>query len=161
LIEQRLAIEDLFNYYGSSLDDDRLEDWLELFSDNCSYKIVSRENINLNLPASLMLCENKNMLVDRIVSLRKANEFNIHRRKHLISNIHIKTGSSDQGSRSDIINVVANFAVFHSDNEGNGSLYSFGSYEDKIRFVDGSPLFSEKIVIVENWTIPHMLSIPI
>jgi anthranilate 1,2-dioxygenase small subunit len=154
-IEQRLAIEDLFSHYGSYLDDDRLENWLELFSEKCSYKIMSRENIELDLPAALMLCENKNMLVDRIVSLRKANEFNIHRGKHLISNVHIKTFATSK------ITVVANFVVFHSDNEGNGSLYSFGSYRDTITFVNEKPQFLDKIVIVENWCIPHMLSIPI
>ena len=30
-IEERIAIEDLFSVYGFYLDDDRLEDWLELF----------------------------------------------------------------------------------------------------------------------------------
>jgi 3-phenylpropionate/cinnamic acid dioxygenase small subunit len=49
-IEQRLAIEDLFSHYGSYLDDDRLENWLELFSEKYSYKIMSRENIELDLP---------------------------------------------------------------------------------------------------------------
>ena len=78
-IEKRLEIEDLYNQYGSCLDDGLLENWLELFADKCSYKIMPRENIELGLPAALMLCENKNMLVDRIVSLRQANEFSVHR----------------------------------------------------------------------------------
>ena len=154
-IEKRLAIEDLFNQYGSYLDDRLLEDWLGLFADNCSYKIMPRENIELELPAALMLCENKNMLVDRIVSLREANEFSIHRSKHVIANIQIKKVSSP------IFLVVANYVMYHADSEGNGSLFSFGTYSDTIIFINGEPKFVDKIVIVENWSIPHILSIPI
>lgn len=154
-IEKRLAIEDLFNHYGSNLDEDLLEDWLKLFAERCSYKIMPRENIELGLPAALMLCENKNMLLDRVVSLREANEFSIHRSKHIISNIHIRDYDNM------IFSVAANYVLFHADVEGNGSLFSFGSYNDTITFFDGEPKFVDKVVIVENWSIPHMLSIPI
>jgi hypothetical protein len=57
--------------------------------------------------------------------------------------------------------VVANYAMYHADNEGNGSLFSFGTYKDTIIFVNTEPKFVDKIVEVENWSIPHMLSIPI
>jgi anthranilate 1,2-dioxygenase small subunit len=154
-IKKRLEIGDLFYQYGSCLDDGLLEDWLNLFADKCSYKIMPRENIELGLPAALMLCENKNMLVDRIVSLRQANEFSVHRSTHIISNIHIKNFNDPN------FLVVANYAMYHADSEGNGSLFSFGSYNDTISFVNGEPKFVDKIVIVENWSIPHMLSIPI
>ena len=154
-IEKRLEIEDLYNQYGSYLDDGLLENWLELFADKCSYKIMPRENIELGLPAALMLCENKNMLVDRIVSLREANEFSVHRSKHIIANIHIKSFDDPN------FLVVANYAMYHADNEGNGSLFSFGTYKDTIIFVNTEPKFVDKMVEVENWSIPHMLSIPI
>ena len=41
-IETRLAIDYLFADYGAYLDSDRLEDWLELFVEDCVYKIVPR-----------------------------------------------------------------------------------------------------------------------
>ena len=154
-IEERIAIEDLFSVYGFYLDDDRLEDWLELFVEDCTYKIMPRENVDLDLPASLMLCENKNMLRDRIVSLREANEYSIHRDKHLISNLRI-----EKAAHSNFI-VAANFLIFQSDSEGAGSLFSFGTYNDKIIFVNDEPKFLNKTVIIDNWSIPHMLSTPL
>ena len=154
-IEQRIAIEDLFSVYGYYLDDDRLEDWLELFVEESTYKIMPRENVDLDLPASLMLCENKNMLRDRIVSLREANEYSIHRDKHLISNLRIERASHPE------FTVAANFLIFQSDTEGSGSLFSFGTYNDKITFVQDEPKFLDKTVIVDNWSIPHMLSTPL
>ncbi len=102
-----------------------------------------------------MLCENKNMLVDRIVSLREVNEFSVHRSKHIIANVHIKNFDNPN------FLVVANYAMYHADSEGNGSLFSFGSYRDTIMFVNGEPKFVDKTVVVENWSIPYMLSISI
>ena len=154
-IEARLAIDDLFADYGAHLDSDRLEDWVELFVEDCIYQIVSRENAELGLPVTLMLCENKNMLRDRIVSLRQANEYSVHTDKHLISNVRIK-GPVDNGYA-----VEANYAMYQADNEGNGSLYSFGTYFDEIVHDGGAMKFRRKTVIVDNWSIPHMLSTPI
>lgn len=154
-IETRLAIDDLFADYGAYLDSDRLEDWLELFVEDCVYKIVPRENVDLGLPVTLMLCENKNMLRDRIVSLREANEYSVHTDKHVISNVRVK------GPANDGFAVEASYAMFQADNEGNGSLYSFGTYVDEVVLDGGVAKFRTKTVIVDNWSIPHMLSTPI
>ncbi len=154
-IETRLAIDDLFADYGAYLDSDRLEDWLELFVEDCVYKIVPRENVDLGLPVTLMLCENKNMLRDHIVSLREANEYSVHTDKHVISNVRVK------GPANDGFAVEANYAMFQADNEGNGSLYSFGTYIDEVVLDDDAAKFRRKTVIVDNWSIPHMLSTPI
>ncbi len=154
-IETRLAIDDLFADYGAYLDSDRLEDWLELFVEDCVYKIVPRENVDLGLPVTLMLCENKNMLRDRIVSLREANEYSVHTDKHVISNVRVK------GPANDGFAVEASYAMFQADNEGNGSLYSFGTYVGEVVLVGDAAKFRRKTVIVDNWSIPHMLSTPI
>ena len=95
------------------------------------------------------------MLRDRIVSLREANEYSINRDKHLISNLRI-----EKAAHSNYI-VAANFLIFQSDSEGVGSLFSFGTYNDKIIFVNDEPKFLNKTVIVDNWSIPHMLSTPL
>ena len=50
-IQDRLAINELFNDYGFFLDEDRLEDWLELFIPECNYSIMPRENLELGLRA--------------------------------------------------------------------------------------------------------------
>ena len=154
--EKRFAIEDLFSAYASCLDSDRLEEWLDLFVEKCVYKIVPKQNLTLGLPVTLMLCENKNMLRDRIASLRQANEYSIHTDKHLISNVCIKTESD-----ANTFMVEANYALFQTDNEGNGCLYSFGTYVDEVLFDENIPKFLSKTVIVDNWSIPHMLSTPI
>ena len=42
--EVRDAINDLMADYCHYIDDDRLEEWLDFFTEDCHYKILSREN---------------------------------------------------------------------------------------------------------------------
>jgi len=153
--QERLDIHDLFADYGNCLDEDRLEEWVDLFSADCTYKIIPRDNYDLNLPLTLMLCENQNMLRDRIVSLREANQFSIHRDRHLITNIKVTPSTKSEFS------VTASYTVFQADAEGSGSLFSFGFYDAKIIFINEKPKFYSMDVVVDNWAIPHMLSTPI
>ena len=53
-----------------AIDDNRLEDWVELFDEGCDYKVVTRESVEQNLPDILMWCDNRNMLRDRVDTAR-------------------------------------------------------------------------------------------
>jgi len=70
--DTRAAILDLLGEYVYAVDQDRLEDWVELFTQDCLYKIVPKENLAAGLPAALLLLEGKDMLRDRVAYLRKA-----------------------------------------------------------------------------------------
>ena len=85
----RDAINDLMADYCHYLDDNRLEEWLDFFTEDCQYKILSRENVEDALPLELISCRNKNMLRDRILSLREANIYNIHFDKHLLGAVRM------------------------------------------------------------------------
>ena len=154
-LEARLAIADLFADYGACLDGDRLEDWLECFVEGCTYRIVSRENLRRELPLALMLCENKDMLRDRVVSLREANEYSVHTDKHVIGGVRVR-GAVDGGYAAE-----ADYAMFQADAEGTGSLYSFGTYVAVCELEGDAAKLRSMTVVVDNWNIPHMLSTPI
>lgn len=153
--EARLAIEDLLTDYGHLIDSDQLEDWLDFFVEDCVYKIIPRENVARGLPLSLVLCENKNMLRDRIMSLRKANIYNIHTDRHLISGIRVV------GETDGIHSVEASYAVFQTNQDGETRVFSVGKYVDKVVFVDDRPKFKEKIVVVDTASIPTLLATPL
>jgi len=53
--------------YVETIDDDRLEQWPDLFVDDCVYQVIARENADRGLPTSAMYCDSRGMLVDRIV----------------------------------------------------------------------------------------------
>lgn len=151
----REAIADLMADYVHLIDDDRLEDWVDLFVEDCTYKILSRENLRDGLPLELLSCANKNMLRDRVLSLRQANIYNIHRDTHVLSAVRVSDGEDD------LYQVRANYAVYQTNQDGETELFSVGAYEDRVVFRDGRPYFKEKIAIADTFAIARMLSTPI
>ena len=45
--EAKAALAELLAEYANLIDEDRLEDWLDLFADECIYRVVPRENFDL------------------------------------------------------------------------------------------------------------------
>jgi anthranilate 1,2-dioxygenase small subunit len=144
---------DLLETYGRLLDEDRLEDWVELFTETCRYEIVSRENREQNLPLSLMLCDNKDMLRDRIFSLREANIYNIHRDCHVIGLVRVTEESG--------ISATAPYALFQSNQEGDSRLFSVGRYYLDLMRESETLRIAKQIVIVDTGAIPTLLATPI
>ena len=146
-------VHDLIETYGRLLDEDKLEDWVALFTETCRYEIVSRENREQNLPLSLMLCDNKDMLRDRIFSLREANIYNIHRDCHVIGLVRVTEDA--------VISATAPYALFQSNQEGDSRLFSVGRYYlELVREGEGLRI-AQQIVVVDTGAIPTLLATPI
>jgi anthranilate 1,2-dioxygenase small subunit len=135
----RAAIQDLLAEYAGLIDEDRLEDWLDLFAEDCLYRIVARENFSRGLPLSLILCEGKGMLRDR----------------HIVGAIRYK------GEVDGLHHVESSYAVFQTSQEGESRLFSVGAYSDRIRETGGRLLFERKLVIADTGAIPTLLATPL
>jgi anthranilate 1,2-dioxygenase small subunit len=151
----REAAKDLMDEYAERIDANRLEDWLDLFTEDATYRVLPRENLDQNLFVSLILCTNKNMLRDRITALRNANEYNLHYDRHLISNVRIRPHSEA------VWKLTANYAVFQTNLEGQSRLFSVGRYCDKVIADGGRMLFQEKTVVVDTFSVPTLLATPL
>lgn len=156
---EREAIADLVADYAHFIDDDRLEDWLELFAEDCSYQILSRENVDAGYPLELMSCNSKDMLRDRILSLREAVLYNVHTDKHVLGAIRVSGPTDINGTL--VWSVQTNYSLYQTTADGETSLFSVGTYRDKVVFSNGRPLFAEKTVIADTFTIDRLLSTPI
>ncbi|MFT5132688.1 MAG: anthranilate 1,2-dioxygenase small subunit [Gammaproteobacteria bacterium] len=153
--ELQFHVEQLQGRYVECIDDDRLEEWPELFFDKCLYKIISRENYDRALTATAMFCDSKGMLVDRVVSLRYANIYAEHHYRHILSNILIKN------ILDGVITVQSNYLVMQTKNDGATNIYNTGRYLDKIE-VDGDELkFREKTAVFDTHQIQSLLVTPI
>jgi anthranilate 1,2-dioxygenase small subunit len=151
----RYRISRLFTEYAWRLDAARYEEWLELFSESATYKIVPKENIEYGLPASLMLCKNKDMLRDRITSLLEVNKYNIHSTRHLL-------GASRLGDPvCDIVIAETPFAVYQTDQEGVSRLFGVGQYNSKISCSGSTLLFEENVVQLDTFSVPTLLADPL
>jgi anthranilate 1,2-dioxygenase small subunit len=149
------AITQLLSRAANLVDANRLEEWVECFADGGRYYILSRENHERGLPLKLFQCDNKNMMHDRVLSLRQANVVNIHRDQHVTGLAQI-TANPDGTYRVD-----SGYALYTTDQGGISSLFGVGAYQDTVRVEDGLALFVERKVIVDTFSIPNMLSTPI
>lgn len=153
--EQRSAVMELLADAAACLDDDALEGWVACFEEDAVYQVLSRENVERNLPLPLFICENKGMMRDRVLSLRKANVTNPHRDCHVSGLPRIVAGADG------ILLAQSSYALFQTNNEGGGRLFSLGIYKDRIRIGAAGARFVERSVIVDMFSVPTMLSTPI
>src|SRR5258708_19523268 len=68
-------IESFNARYAQALDEQRLSDWAEMFTDDALYVILSRENYDRGLPFGLIYCENNPMIYYHPFALMKTSMF--------------------------------------------------------------------------------------
>jgi anthranilate 1,2-dioxygenase small subunit len=153
--DPRRAIEDLHAHYVRCIDDDRLEEWPELFTDPCRYQITTRENVTRNLPLGLLECTSAGMLRDRIEALRRVNVYEPHTYSHHVSALEVT--ALDDGTFA----ARSNYLVVRTLAEGEMVLFSTGVYADIIEISGEAARFRERIVIAESRRIDTLLVLPL
>lgn len=154
-LNERLMIGELLARHGQLIDSGQLRPWMELFAKECSYRIVPRDNYDRGFPVTLLQCENRAQLQDRVVALLEANKYNVHTDRHIIGT------STIVGRSAGVITIEASFLVMQADAEGVGSVFAFGRYVDEVVSEAGEMRFRSKIAIVDNFEIPRAISTPI
>jgi anthranilate 1,2-dioxygenase small subunit len=147
--------QELMDAYVQCLDDDRLEEWPDFFTDDAVYKIVARENVERNLPIATMSCTSKAMMKDRVVAIRKASVFSPRYLRHLVSNLRVL------GVENGAYLLQANFAVFQTLLDEESKVFMVGKYRSKLLVTDGGPKFQEMLAIYDSLQIPGLLAVPI
>jgi len=157
---QRAQIEQFLAEYAAAIDEDRLEQWPEFFTERCLYQIIPYENFSQGLPVALMFADSRAMLRDRVTAHRKANVFAPQRYRHLIGPLRV-IGEEEEGA----IVVRANYAVYRTmldaANYGRSELFSVGVYHDRLIREQGRLLLREKVVVVETARIATLLVTPL
>ena len=146
---------DLMAEYGMALDEDRLEDWVELFAEDCDYRVVTRENVEQDLPNVLMWCDNKNMLRDRVESYRHVNLYNLHYDRHVLGPLRF---FKQEGSTWTF---DVSYSLFQTELEGASRLFSVGKYRVEALIEDGATRLKSITVVADTGLVPSLLATPI
>src|SRR5438874_5906754 len=80
--------------YTYALDEGPLKDWPAFFTEPCLYRITTRQNEERDMPLSIMLCDNQAMLYDRVEAVEKANIFEPHYYRHVLSDSRLLRSSA-------------------------------------------------------------------
>jgi anthranilate 1,2-dioxygenase small subunit len=150
-----LSICRLYADYAAFADEGKYDEWLGLFDDQCSYKVIPKENADRGLPVGLIYCDSRAMLEDRIESLRVVSKYNIHIDRHIIGLPRIT--STDGGN----IFVEAPFSVFQTEQEGDTRLFATGLYRDRVHMNGKGLRFGDKTVILDTFAVPSLLATPL
>jgi salicylate 5-hydroxylase small subunit len=152
--DERLAIEDLYAAYVATLDGERYDEWPTFFFDECTYRIVPRENWQKGLPLATLSFESRGMLEDRIYAVRETIFHEPYVMRHLISNFVVTADGGDY-------RVEANYMVLRT-KRGSSEIFSTGRCYDVIgRDDDGRLRFKEKVAVFDNELIHNSLIYPI
>tara|TARA_Y100000588_G_scaffold381187_2_gene466386 strand:+ start:674 stop:1147 length:474 start_codon:yes stop_codon:yes gene_type:complete len=151
----RLGVQELIGLYAEIIDEDRLEEWPDLFADPCRYQIISRSNHEAGLRQGVMYAATRGMLLDRVFTLRQANLYEPHRYRHVVGPYRFKS-------------IVGNTAIVHTHfitarimHSGETSLFATGRYLDEIDISGSDYKFCERIVVIDSDQIDTLLAIPL
>src|SRR5207244_3736205 len=112
--------------YARAIDDDRLEDWPDFFTEKCLYKITSADNHRRGLEAGVIYADTKSMLRDRVAALREANIYERQTYRHLIG-LPALVGTEGELTRAE-----TPFLVVRIMRDGTMDLFATGLYLDAL-----------------------------
>ena len=151
---QRLELMELQDRYVSVIDNDRIEEWPGLFTDDCLYEIVSKENEDQGLPAPVIHCDNVRMLRDRVLSLRHANIYEKPQYRHCLSGM-------EWGAEYGGFWMRTSYVVVNTSLDGTSGIYQAGLYIDHVVRTPDGLRFKSKRCIYDTLRVQTVLAFPI
>ncbi|MEZ5557007.1 MAG: aromatic-ring-hydroxylating dioxygenase subunit beta [Pseudomonadales bacterium] len=153
---QQRALEDLYDRYGQALDDGPLDSWPALFTPECTYLVIPRDNFEQGLPLAIMRCESRAMLEDRVRSVQETIMHEPRYLRHQITNVRGTPRATGE------IDVVANYVVIEVLPDELPKILSVGRYLDVVVAAeDGSLCFREKRVVYDSVLVPNTIVYPL
>jgi anthranilate 1,2-dioxygenase small subunit len=148
-------VEQLQMDYANCIDEERYLEWPEFFTEQCLYRIISRDNHRKGMTFGFIFCDSRHMVRDRIASMKNANIFEPHTYRHILS----RSSVSDGGDGTLI--AKTSYIVARIMHDGAHELFSTGTYQDRIVNENGNLLFKERIVVTDSGRIDALLVIPL
>ena len=152
---------------AGAIDDDSLEAWPDYFTDDCVYRVETREGRANGWAIGLMHCEGRGMLRDRVLAIRHGNVFDPHTYRHVLSLPRFAPAPAGEstGRRGTELasarRVLTSFNVTRVMKTGEMSLFAVGTYDDRFVEADGRLLIHERTVVLDSRNLDTLLVIPL
>jgi anthranilate 1,2-dioxygenase small subunit len=150
-------LNELAARYANAIDNNRLEEGPAFFTEDGTYKLISKENADRGLPAPILYCRNQKMMRDRVVALRHANIYEAHTYRHAIGGLVIDevNGSGDEAR------TTSSYIVVQTGQAGDSVVYQAGCYQDTVVRRDGQWLYKDRRVVYDSSRVQTLLATPI
>ena len=141
--------------YARALDDDRMEEWPDFFTDPCLYVITTADNHRHGYTAGIVYADSQGMLHDRVAALREANVYERQAYRHVVGLPAVR------GKADGLVRVETAFLVVRIMRDGRMDLFATGRYLDALADEDGTLRFRERVVVCDNNRFDTLLAIPL
>lgn len=145
---------DFYNQYAEALDDLRLSEWAEMFAENCSYQIISRENYAAGHQLCVMYADSKGMIEDRVRGIERTQIFAPRHCRRFFS------GTRMTGSTNDEIQVRQNVLVVQSLLDQMPTILLSGVAHDCLVRHEGKLQIKTRTVVTDSELIESSLIYP-
>jgi anthranilate 1,2-dioxygenase small subunit len=152
----RAEIEAFNTDYAARLDRQDLTAWVDCFTEDAFYTVISRENVERNQPVGLIYCEGCGMIADRAFALLKTAMFGPRYLRHMVSDLSV--AMQLDGS----VRAGANFVVFEVlTDRPDARVLLVGEYRDVFVREGDALKLKERRCVYDNLLIPTALCIPV
>ena len=149
------AIARLMTQYVHAIDNDELERWPQFFTAQGMYQIIPRTAYEQGHPVGVWFCDNRDMLEDRVSSVREVNVFEPHVYRHVIGPAEILEFSDG------IYRTQSSYIVVRTMHDGEMCVFSAGRYVDEIVIEQDVALLQKRIVVTDSARFDTLVVIPL
>lgn len=149
------ALVQLYADYAAAVDSGDWDLWPEFFVDDCSYRLVPRENHERGFPLATLSFESKGMLKDRVYGIRETLFHDPYYQRHVVGSPRVRHAEPGRWE------CEANYAVFRTKLDGPSTVFNVGRTIDTIVATPQGLRFESRLVVYDSEMIPNAIIYPL
>jgi 3-phenylpropionate/cinnamic acid dioxygenase small subunit len=150
----RDALRDFYDEYYTMLDDVQLDEWPSLFTEDCIYRVIPRENFEAGYTLSTIYAESRGMLVDRVMGVTRTQMYAPRYYRRFPGPLRIVSREGDA------VRVRHNLLVVQTLIDKQTEIVLSALCHDVLVPDDGRVRLRERIVVFDSEMIPNSLIYP-
>ena len=146
-VEALLKRESVVQYQvrlAALLDEQKYDEFVAEFTEDGSYRLIGRENHERGLPTCI-IDDTRDRLIYRSQLISRQWHHGTFRETRMLSNFDVELAGADAAQAR------ANFAVYHTDAEGETRLHMVGRLEDSLVMRDERWRIRRRFAILETF----------
>ena len=141
--------------YAQILDSTDFSEWPDLFTEQCTYQIQSRENFEAGLPLSILRFESQAMLRDRVYGAQQTIYHDPYYQRHIVSAPLLTLENAE------CIEAETAYLVIRTHRNALPEILSVGRYLDRMLRTSQGLKFAQRLCIFDNDLIANSMIKPI
>ncbi|CAO3435349.1 aromatic-ring-hydroxylating dioxygenase subunit beta [Azospirillum endophyticum] len=149
----RARVRDFYDAYYDALDDVRLEDWPDFFTEECLYRVIPRENHERGYTLCTMQAESRGMLQDRVTGLLKTQMYAPRYYRRFPGPLRVTAAADGIRTRHNLLMVQTLI-------DQQPAVVLCGVCHDRLVESDGGLRLAERVVVFDSEMIANSLIYP-